>query len=113
MAVSACSNVTSQHTDLKKINAIIKNFKANYLKDAGKKFLFVCDAVAYVPHNTFDISPEGFDEIDYVSLSPHKMLGGSESTGILIVKRSVYNSENTPSFPGGGTVLMVIGVDEH
>jgi len=33
------------------------------------------------------------EELDYLCLSPHKNLGGSESTGILIGKKSSYNSE--------------------
>lgn len=36
-------------------------------------------------------------EIDYVCLSPHKLLGGSESTGVLIGKKEVYDSTNPPS----------------
>jgi len=51
------------------------------------------------------------EELDYLCLSPHKNLGGSESTGVLIGKKSSYNSEQPPSFPGGGTVLAVVGTD--
>ena len=31
------------------------------------------------------------DEIDYLYLSPHKNLGGTESTGVLIGKRMAYD----------------------
>ena len=111
MAISACSNVTSQHTDLARLNSIIKNYRNNIIKDKGKALLFVVDAVAFVPHHFFDLSNNGFDEIDYACISPHKMLGGSESTGVLVVKRSSYKIDKTPSFPGGGTVMIVVGVE--
>ena len=35
------------------------------------------------------------------------MLGGSESTGVLIGKKSAYDCSAPPSFPGGGTVIAV------
>ena len=44
-------------------------------------------------------------DLDYLCLSPHKHLGGSEATGLLIGKKSSYKLLS-PSFPGGGTVLV-------
>lgn len=55
------------------------------------------DVAAYVSHNKLDLSTNGFPEIDYVCISPHKMLGGSESTGVLIGKKEAYDSSNPPS----------------
>ena len=69
------------------------------------------DAVAFVPHNKLDISENGLSEVDYICLSPHKMMGGSESTGVLIGKKSSYDSKKPPSFPGGGTVIAVTGIE--
>lgn len=46
-------------------------------------------------------------DLDYLCLSPHKNLGGSEATGVLIGKKSSYKLL-CPSFPGGGTVLVII-----
>ena len=44
-------------------------------------------------------------------MSPHKNLGGTESTGVLLIKKSAYDCTKTPSFPGGGTVKMVMGIN--
>jgi len=61
---------------------------------------------AFSSHSRLDLSTK-MTSLDYVCLSPHKNLGGSESTGVLIGKKSAYKSEN-PSFPGGGTVVVCI-----
>jgi selenocysteine lyase/cysteine desulfurase len=49
-----------------------------------------------------------YDEIDFAFLSPHKNLGGAESCGLLIAKKSLM-SLSKPTFPGGGTVKFVKG----
>jgi selenocysteine lyase/cysteine desulfurase len=41
-------------------------------------------------------------------LSPHKNLGGAESCGILVARKSLLIA-NKPIFPGGGTVRFVQG----
>ena len=45
--------------------------------------MFIVDTAAYLPHHKFDISEKGFSEVDFLPLSPHKLLGGNESTGVL------------------------------
>lgn len=59
-----------------------------------------------------DLSSSDYSEVDFLCFSPHKNLGGSESTGILLGKKSAYNSKLNPSFPGGGTVKFVTGTTE-
>lgn len=54
-----------------------------------------------------DLSSENYNQIDFLCSSPHKSLGGSETTGVLIGKISSYDSSLPPSFPGGGTVKYV------
>jgi selenocysteine lyase/cysteine desulfurase/tRNA(Ile)-lysidine synthase TilS/MesJ len=44
---------------------------------------------------------------DAVFLSPHKMLGGVGTPGVLIVKKHLVNQVNAPSRSGGGTVFYV------
>ena len=69
--------------------------------------LYILDAAAYISHARLDLSE--LSEVDYVCMSPHKLLGGNESTGVLIGKLDSYDNSFTPSFPGGGTVVMVRG----
>lgn len=44
---------------------------------------------------------------DAVFLSPHKMLGGVGTPGVLIVKKTLVSQVNAPSRSGGGTVFYV------
>lgn len=44
-------------------------------------------------------------------MSPHKNLGGSESCGVLILKKYIVGK--IPSFPGGGTVRFVKGYHKN
>lgn len=76
----------------------------------GSRLIFAVDGAAYCSHGRLDLK-QTLDQLDYLCLSPHKNLGGSESTGVLIGKRSSYDSLKAPSFPGGGTVLAVVGTD--
>jgi selenocysteine lyase/cysteine desulfurase len=104
VSVSAASNVTSQLTDLKTLNAIIKKLRK------VKNLIFAVDCAAYCCHHEFNVTE--LDEIDFAFISPHKNLGGAESCGLLLVKKSVISSSK-PSFPGGGTVAMVKGYEDN
>lgn len=44
------------------------------------------------------------EDIDGVYISPHKFLGGPGSSGILIIRNSIYPIHLTPTHGGGGTV---------
>lgn len=52
----------------------------------------------------FDI-PASFYDVAF--LSPHKLLGGISSSGILIIKRNLINKTLPPTFCGGGVVGYV------
>ena len=52
----------------------------------------------------FDI-PSHFYDVAF--LSPHKLLGGIASSGILIIKRALINKTLPPTFCGGGVVGYV------
>jgi hypothetical protein len=43
---------------------------------------------------------------DAVFFSPHKMVGGPGTPGVLVVKAHCLRNE-TPTMPGGGTILFV------
>ena len=98
--MSAASNVTSKITDLAKVNAIIGKVK----KD--KRIILCVDCAAYCCHKELNL--EQLNHIDFVFLSPHKNLGGSESCGVLIGKKGIIEATK-PTFPGGGTVKFVKG----
>lgn len=112
ISVSATSNVTSQRTDLEKLNSIVKMYKDKHLKPEHS-LIFIVDCAAFCSHNRLDLSEEGLGEIEFICISPHKHLGGSESTGVLIAKLSAYDTNMPPSFPGGGTVRAVVGLEEE
>ena len=64
-----------------------------------------------------EISPEFYDAL---FLSPHKLLGGIGSSGILIINRALVDKTLPPTFCGGGTVGYVsrisaqyLGIDER
>ena len=40
-------------------------------------------------------------------MSPHKLLGGPASCGLLIIRKSLVDTSIAPTFAGGGTVLYV------
>ena len=44
---------------------------------------------------------------DAMFMSPHKLLGGPASCGLLIIKKSLVDTTIPPSFAGGGTVEYV------
>ena len=48
-----------------------------------------------------------FHLYDAMFMSPHKLLGGPASCGLLIIRKSLVDTTIPPSFAGGGTVLYV------
>lgn len=85
---------------------------ANLVRSYGGIVCFDCATSASYLH----ISPQFYDAI---FLSPHKLLGGIGSSGILIINRALIDKTLPPTFCGGGTVGYVsrtsaryFGVDE-
>ena len=63
---------------------------------------------AAAPYVAIDMNPAG-DALaakDAVFISPHKLVGGPGTPGILVVKRQLMTNA-VPAMPGGGTVLYV------
>lgn len=50
---------------------------------------------------------------DAMFLSPHKLLGGPGSSGLLVIKRALFDDELAPTFCGGGTVEYVSRVGQR
>ena len=85
---SAASNVTGVVSDYKKISELIRA--------AGGIIAFDCAALS--SHANLDC-----DYFDAIFLSPHKLLGGVASCGLLAIKKELLNSD-VPTFAAGGTV---------
>ncbi len=99
---SAASNVTGMRTD---VHAI-----ASLLHRHGAVACF--DYAACAPYVEIDMAPaaggyEGDASLDAIFLSPHKLLGGPGSSGVLIFKESLYRSDLAPTVGAGGTVDYV------
>ncbi|MDD5156814.1 aminotransferase class V-fold PLP-dependent enzyme [Sulfurimonas sp.] len=86
------SNVTGIITPYKKISKLLRKYNA-----------VVCfDAAASSPYINIDCNL-----FDALFLSPHKLLGGPGSCGLLIINKNIIDSSLPPTFAGGGTVSYV------
>ena len=88
---SVASNITGVLTDYKRLYLIIKSFGG----------IVALDAATVASHMQID---PGF--YDALFISPHKLLGGVGSSGILIIKKELCVSDE-PTFAAGGTVRYV------
>lgn len=86
------SNVTGTITPYAEISAILRRYGA-----------IVCfDAAASSPY--LNIPCELYDAMFY---SPHKLLGGPGSCGLLAIRKNLFDTDAKPTFAGGGTVRYV------
>lgn len=86
------SNVTGIITPFKEISRLLRLYNAT-----------VCfDAAASSPY--MNIPCELYDAL---VLSPHKLLGGPGSSGILAIRNTLIDETIAPTFAGGGTVKYV------
>ncbi|MBU3015217.1 aminotransferase class V-fold PLP-dependent enzyme [Poseidonibacter lekithochrous] len=91
------SNVTGIITMYKKISEILRSYNA-----------IICfDAAASSPY--MNIPSELYDAM---FMSPHKLLGGPGSCGLLVIRKSLVDVSLSPTFAGGGTVKYV-NKDRH
>jgi selenocysteine lyase/cysteine desulfurase len=88
---SAASNVTGILSDVAGISALLRRHGALAFWDYAA-------AAPYVSLST--------DGIDAMFLSPHKLIGGPSTPGVLVVRRSLLTNR-VPDVPGGGTVAYV------
>ncbi len=86
------SNVTGIITPIKKIRELTNKYGATLCLDAATSS----------PYMNIDSSL-----YDVMFLSPHKLLGGVGSCGLLVIKKSLCNCNEVPTFAGGGTVTYV------
>lgn len=98
-AFAAASNVTGVCSDLAALARLIH-------AEGG---LFICDFAAggpYLPIRMRASASDAGDRIDAAFFSPHKFVGGTGSSGVLVVDRELMPKDR-PTVTGGGTVSYV------
>ncbi len=99
---SAASNVTGILSDVRAISTMLHRHGA----------LSFWDFAAAAPYVSIDMSPvdHGRDGHlaykDAVFISPHKLIGGPGTPGILVARKELFTNR-VPAVPGGGTVAYV------
>ena len=98
---SGASNVTGALTDIAAVSATLRRHGA----------LRCFDCAALAPHAQLDMRIA-----DALFISPHKLIGGPGTPGVLVIRRSIvpHNASSPalpPSLAGGGTVAFVTAVD--
>ncbi len=95
---SAASNGTGIISDSRAVTALLHRHGA----------LSFWDYAAGAPYLPIQMSGNGGDTApkDAVFISPHKLVGGPGSPGVLVVKRGLLRNR-VPTVPGGGTVAYV------
>lgn len=88
---SVASNVTGVLSDYKKIYTLVKSYNG----------LVCLDSAAASPYMNIDCN-----FYDALFLSPHKLIGGVGSCGLLVIKKELCDMDE-PTFAGGGTVAYV------
>ncbi len=92
---TACSNVTGIRTPYHRLARIMH-------QHGGWAFI---DVAAAAPYDAIDMHPsDPMEKLDAITFSPHKLLGGPGTSGVLIFDAGLYHLES-PDQPGGGTVL--------
>jgi len=97
---SAASNVTGIITDTAAVSSLLHRHSA----------LSLYDFAAAAPYIGVEMGPvDPGDPLSYkdaVFISPHKLIGGPGTPGILVARRELFSNE-VPTVPGGGTVAYV------
>lgn len=99
---SAASNVTGKTSDTIAIAKLLHKYKA----------LAFFDYATGAPYLNIDMNPTSTESSssahkDAIFISPHKMMGGINTCGILIMKKQLVNQIVPPKRSGGGTVFYV------
>jgi selenocysteine lyase/cysteine desulfurase len=99
---SAASNVTGIITDTRAVSSLL------HAHDA----LAFWDFAAAAPYVDIDMgsAAEMKGYYDAVFISPHKLIGGPGTPGLLVARRSLFTNR-VPDVPGGGTVAYVNTTD--
>lgn len=102
---SAASNVTGITTDTAAVSSLLHRHGALSFWDCAA-------AAPYVDVSMGPVDPD--DPLSYkdaVFISPHKMIGGPGTPGLLVARKELF-ANRVPAVPGGGTVAFV-NPDHH
>ena len=99
---SAASNVTGIVTPTHAVARILRRHGA----------LACFDFAASAPYVEIDMNRDPESRFDAIFLSPHKLLGGPGSSGLLLFDEAIYRRDLPPTVGGGGTVDYV-NADDH
>ncbi|MGB0114791.1 MAG: aminotransferase class V-fold PLP-dependent enzyme [Ilumatobacteraceae bacterium] len=101
---SAASNVTGIITDTVAVSTLLHRHGALSLWDYAA-------AAPYVPIEMGSSADGNLAYKDAVFISPHKLIGGPGTPGVLVARRDLF-ANRVPDVPGGGTVQYV-STTEH
>jgi len=104
---SAASNVTGIVTNTSAVSILLHRHGALSFWD----FAAAAPYVAIRMGRTGAAGDEALDYKDAIFLSPHKMIGGPGTPGVLVARRELFRN-TVPVVPGGGTVAYV-NPEEH
>jgi len=96
--LSAGSNVTGLLADVSRLTSLIHQYGG----------LACWDYAATAGHLRPDLNPPTWPDaaVDVAFMSPHKLLGGPGSVGLLVAKKKLLRN-SVPVVPGGGVVFFV------
>jgi selenocysteine lyase/cysteine desulfurase len=106
-AFSAASNVTGIHSDTRAISVLLHRHGALAVWDYGAAAPYL--ELNMSPHRPDPEGDPGAAALDYkdaIVLSPHKLIGGPGTPGVLVARREILRN-SVPVVPGGGTVAYV------
>jgi selenocysteine lyase/cysteine desulfurase len=96
---SAASNVTGILTGADRVAGLLHRYGALSVWDYSA-------AAPYVPIRMAASHPGAGDHKDAIFFSPHKLIGGPQTPGVLVVRRGLARNR-VPTVPGGGTISFV------
>jgi selenocysteine lyase/cysteine desulfurase len=96
---SAASNVTGIITDTAAVSTLLHRHGALSLWDYAA-------AAPYVPIDMGSPAGGNLAYLDAIFVSPHKLIGGPGTPGVLVARRELF-ANRVPDVPGGGTVAYV------
>ncbi len=110
---SAATNVTGILTDTRAVSVLLHRHGALSFWDGAAAAPYVDIAMApQRPAPDGDASEAPLDTKDAVFVSPHKLVGGPGTPGLLIARKALFTNA-VPSVPGGGTVQYVNSIEHR
>jgi len=103
---SAASNVTGIITDTAAVSSLLHRHGALSFYDFAAAAPYVAIEMGLVDR----ADPLSYK--DAIFISPHKLIGGPGTPGVLVARRELFDNK-VPTVPGGGTVAYVNPFDHH